>query len=275
MSERVETWRDLAIDLRQRAKNALEHGEERVTSCEAIGNLLESIADRVRAVGERMEGAQHHADAFKYLCERGPRVFGVDCAKPEKRWGQMTLDEAIEHADEVRKRLGDSPCGMDHLQLAEWLRDLRRYQNGDYGVIMAALNHVDLFLWNIEKHAHSVTVPGDKCIACEGVLEMRDEIERARRANGCVGDKFLADLREMRNEVRAELREFTKPDENAPDPLAERLAILVLAPMLMGVRFGITACILTIKDRMKHPDGELSVFDRMSRRMWKKAGGAE
>ena len=116
MSERVETWRDLAIDLRQRAKNALEHGEERVTSCEAIGNLLESVADRVRAVGERMEGAQHHADAFKYLCERVPRVFGVDCAKPEKRWGQMTLDDAIEHAEALSFQWRNSSWNDDYVR---------------------------------------------------------------------------------------------------------------------------------------------------------------
>lgn len=35
----------------------------------------------------------------------------------------MTLDEAIEHCKE-RAKCGDS-CGMEHKQLAEWLRELK------------------------------------------------------------------------------------------------------------------------------------------------------
>ena len=35
----------------------------------------------------------------------------------------MTLDEAIEHCEEKAK-CGDS-CGMEHKQLAEWLKELK------------------------------------------------------------------------------------------------------------------------------------------------------
>lgn len=35
----------------------------------------------------------------------------------------MTLDEAIEHAEE--KACGSSECAKDHKQLAEWLKELK------------------------------------------------------------------------------------------------------------------------------------------------------
>ena len=37
----------------------------------------------------------------------------------------MTLDEAIEHADEQAKIEGLCECAMDHKQLANWLRELK------------------------------------------------------------------------------------------------------------------------------------------------------
>lgn len=38
----------------------------------------------------------------------------------------MTLDEAIKHCEE-RAKCGDS-CGMEHKQLAEWLRELKVFR---------------------------------------------------------------------------------------------------------------------------------------------------
>ena len=38
----------------------------------------------------------------------------------------MTLNEAIEHAEEVAHTCDDSQCAADHIQLAEWLRELKR-----------------------------------------------------------------------------------------------------------------------------------------------------
>ena len=99
-------------------------------------------------------------------------------------------------------------------------------------------------------------------------------LDRIEAAVGREEERGLADLREMRNEVRAEMRELAKED-TSDDPLAAMIGKMTLVPMLCGVRFGITMCILAIKSRRKHPDGELPVFDRMSRRMRKKAGGAE
>ncbi len=37
----------------------------------------------------------------------------------------MTLDEAIEHCKE---KVNDSPCGQNHLQLMNWLIELKSYK---------------------------------------------------------------------------------------------------------------------------------------------------
>ena len=42
----------------------------------------------------------------------------------------MTLDEAIEHCEEKAK-CGDS-CGMEHKQLAEWLKELKKYREQEH-----------------------------------------------------------------------------------------------------------------------------------------------
>lgn len=38
---------------------------------------------------------------------------------------KMTLDEAIDHAEEQSCKLGCTECGKEHKQLAEWLKELR------------------------------------------------------------------------------------------------------------------------------------------------------
>ena len=39
--------------------------------------------------------------------------------------GLITLDEAISHAEEQAKKLGECDCGKEHKQLAEWLKELK------------------------------------------------------------------------------------------------------------------------------------------------------
>jgi hypothetical protein len=46
----------------------------------------------------------------------------------------MTLDEAIEHCEEVAKS-SCSACGEDHKQLAEWLKELKRRRQEDSGTL--------------------------------------------------------------------------------------------------------------------------------------------
>ncbi len=39
--------------------------------------------------------------------------------------GLMTLDEAISHANSVAETCASEECGMEHLQIAEWLKELK------------------------------------------------------------------------------------------------------------------------------------------------------
>ena len=44
----------------------------------------------------------------------------MDCKVAEEK--QLTIDEAIAHAEE---RVNDTPCGRQHKQLADWLKELK------------------------------------------------------------------------------------------------------------------------------------------------------
>lgn len=43
----------------------------------------------------------------------------------------MTLDEAIKHSKEQSKKLGCTECGKEHLQLANWLEELKERRQKD------------------------------------------------------------------------------------------------------------------------------------------------
>lgn len=65
----------------------------------------------------------------------------------------MELEEAIDHAKQKAKELGDCECAKDHLQLAEWLEELKlmRSVNGacdfckekakEYGAVKVICSH--------------------------------------------------------------------------------------------------------------------------------------
>ena len=58
------------------------------------------------------------------MSEQCKHILGwSDLLAPKK---PATMDEAIEHALSVAERNLDDQCGRDHLQLAFWLRELRR-----------------------------------------------------------------------------------------------------------------------------------------------------
>lgn len=52
----------------------------------------------------------------------------MDCKVEEEK--QLTLDEAIAHAEE---RVNDTPCGRQHKQLADWLKELREMKHSPNG----------------------------------------------------------------------------------------------------------------------------------------------
>jgi hypothetical protein len=88
----------------------------------------------------------------------------------------MTLDGAIAHAEEA---VNDTPCGREHKQLADWLKELREIKNGNAAKIREALVQCELFLGNVSRHGHPTLNPGDKCTACDGADELREMVARA------------------------------------------------------------------------------------------------
>lgn len=75
----------------------------------------------------------------------------------------MTLDEAIEHCEEKAK-CGDS-CGMEHKQLAEWLKEL-----------MNLRNEVDRLKEENERNSRILDMlPWDMVIDAEKELDEEDE----------------------------------------------------------------------------------------------------
>lgn len=49
--------------------------------------------------------------------------------KQDESGEDMTLDEAIKHAEEKADELGCTECANEHRQLAEWLKELKKYRN--------------------------------------------------------------------------------------------------------------------------------------------------
>ena len=43
---------------------------------------------------------------------------------------ELTLEEAIAHAEEC---VNDTPCGQNHRQLVDWLKELKEYREGNFG----------------------------------------------------------------------------------------------------------------------------------------------
>ncbi len=84
----------------------------------------------------------------------------------------MTIEEAIKHCEEKAK-CGDA-CGLEHKQLANWLRELMqlRYNNAktDYDEVRGRLQTANLI--KDEQKAKA-----DKLLSCLKCLVMRDLIK--------------------------------------------------------------------------------------------------
>ena len=53
---------------------------------------------------------------------------------------------------------------------------------GNAAAMREALIQCELFLGNVERHGHPTLNPGDKCIACDGVEELRNKVNSALSA---------------------------------------------------------------------------------------------
>lgn len=52
-------------------------------------------------------------------------------------------------------------------------------ENGNIATMREALVQCELFLNNVSRHGHPTLNPGDKCVACAGVDELRGMVVRA------------------------------------------------------------------------------------------------
>lgn len=99
----------------------------------------------------------------------------------------MTLDEAIEHAEEKAKTLCGE-CAQEHLQLADWLKELKSIR-ADYDTLFYKLVGVMHFV--------------DKWL--EGDELMLDEVQRAdlarEKALQAI-EKLEMNLEELRGEIK-------------------------------------------------------------------------
>ena len=69
-------------------------------------------------------------DEEEQMVEESYQIYLLKKAEKEKEKRKtMTLDEAIQHCEE-KARCGDA-CGLEHKQLAEWLKELKSYRIDD------------------------------------------------------------------------------------------------------------------------------------------------
>jgi hypothetical protein len=64
---------------------------------------------------------------------------GTDSHRHGNEHKPMTLDEAIAHAEES---VNDTPCGQEHRQLADWLKELRKIKNTNAAKMLEALKNI-------------------------------------------------------------------------------------------------------------------------------------
>lgn len=93
---------------------------EYMDSSENITFLEQTIMDVIenmeRKRNEQQTNEEKQLDLVDWIQEQ------------ENKENDMTLDEAIEHANEVAMDLGDCDCGKEHKQLGEWLSELKDYK---------------------------------------------------------------------------------------------------------------------------------------------------
>lgn len=78
----------------------------------------------------------------------------------------MTLNEAIARCYETAKHLEGTPCASDHLQLARWLEELKRFKQ--------PINHDVLYEKSHEAFKHSafdINNGWDEAVYCTGYKE--------------------------------------------------------------------------------------------------------
>lgn len=100
---------------------------------------METTNEIVRKVAEEMLNTSMQDITAEIICGWATRLGDAATCEKSSHVGNepMTLDEAIAHAEEA---VNDTPCGREHKQLADWLKELREIKVGNAAKMRAALN---------------------------------------------------------------------------------------------------------------------------------------
>ena len=95
-----------------------------------VCDALEGIADRIEAAARRECSTQKPEN-----CVDG----NAEAARHKCPTALLSLDEAIAHAEECAD---DTPCGKNHRQLADWLKELRSLKHGNLAAMREAVDYL-------------------------------------------------------------------------------------------------------------------------------------
>ena len=115
----------------------------------------------------------------------------------------MTLDEAIQHCEE-RASCGDK-CGLEHKQLADWLKELRTYRMSDKQYVlseddyktMCKSSKFDVQLFRLINDLDKEILP-ENSNNCRYTIEYSGISKSGNRFNG---RKFTNNLNEANNKM--------------------------------------------------------------------------
>lgn len=81
----------------------------------------------------------------------------------------MTLEEAIKHCEE---KINCTECGMQHKQLAEWLKELKSLREQDS--IDRCILHLRRNGYVVKKWTKTMQVDSDECVALDEKGKSKD-----------------------------------------------------------------------------------------------------
>ena len=161
---RQETIADIMAEMRTFADSMEKH---------LLYDLRECATDYLRVLADRIEAADHRfREVAKMIPHEEVAAAKIETTTPTAEKSSvvgnaekcrranskpMTLDKAIANAEEV---VDETPCGQEHSQLAEWLRELREIKNSNVAAMREAVDKLLNFLrW---EYAQDYPAPRDK-----------------------------------------------------------------------------------------------------------------
>ncbi len=85
----------------------------------------------------------------------------------------ISLEEAIKHCEE---KIDSTECGMQHKQLAEWLKELKKMR--EHGSVAQCILHLKRNGYVVKKFTKNMQMDSDECVAL-------DEKGKSKDCAGC------------------------------------------------------------------------------------------